>query len=256
MPSTTLLEYTQDILSAMDSDEVNSISDTVESMQVARIIRRAYDAISSRADLVEHYTLFELTASGDNAKPTLMYRPNEVLTVDWLKYNKETTDDVNMNFQEVIFLPLDTFLSQMHQIKEDDDNVIAYTITINSDTIEVLGYDDKAPTYWTAVDDDIILFDSYDAEVDTTLQKSKTLGYGKKDQSFTMSDSFVPFLDRDFSTLLLNEATTLAFAELKQVPHEIANKMAMRMWTKTSKAKRGLDNQRKPIDDVVNYGRR
>ena len=35
----TLLEMTQDILSAIDADEVNSIDDTVEATQVATIIK-------------------------------------------------------------------------------------------------------------------------------------------------------------------------------------------------------------------------
>ena len=38
----TLLEIVQDILSDMDSDEVNSINDSVESLQVAQIVKTAY----------------------------------------------------------------------------------------------------------------------------------------------------------------------------------------------------------------------
>ena len=43
----TLLAIVQEILSDMDSDEVNSIDDTVESQQVASIVRSAYMAIMS-----------------------------------------------------------------------------------------------------------------------------------------------------------------------------------------------------------------
>ena len=50
----TLLEMTQDILSNMSSDEVNSISDTPESLQVATIIKQKYYDIVSRGDLPEH----------------------------------------------------------------------------------------------------------------------------------------------------------------------------------------------------------
>jgi hypothetical protein len=42
MAKMTLLEMTQDILSDMDSDEVNSINDSVESLQVAQIIKTTY----------------------------------------------------------------------------------------------------------------------------------------------------------------------------------------------------------------------
>ena len=46
MPKLTLLDMTQDILSDIDSDEVNSISDTPDSLQVAGIIKSSfYDMI-------------------------------------------------------------------------------------------------------------------------------------------------------------------------------------------------------------------
>ncbi len=38
----TLLEIVQEILSDMDSDEVNSIDDTTESEQVATIVKSTY----------------------------------------------------------------------------------------------------------------------------------------------------------------------------------------------------------------------
>lgn len=53
-----LIEYVQDILSSMDSDEVNSISDTVESMQVATILKNCYEELVANIELPEEYTLF------------------------------------------------------------------------------------------------------------------------------------------------------------------------------------------------------
>ena len=50
----TLLEIVQEILSDMDSDEVNSIDDTVESQQVASIVRSAYMAIMSNRNWHTH----------------------------------------------------------------------------------------------------------------------------------------------------------------------------------------------------------
>jgi len=260
MPAKTNLDYVQDILSALDSDEVNSVSDTVESMQVLRIVKRTYDSIVTRADLNEHYTLFELTASTDITKPTLMTRPTNVSSIIWVKYNMETADDSNDNFREVIFLPLDSFLNRMHNLKEDADNVESFTQVISSglssDTITVLYETDRAPQYYTAFDDYTLLFDSYDSDVDTTLQKTKTLCYGKKDQTFLLTDDFIPFIDVEFGSLLLNEALVVAFAELKQVPNEVANKWAMRAWTKIGHGKRAIDQGRHPLADQVNYGRK
>lgn len=68
MPKYTLLDMTQDILSDMNSDEVNSIADTIESMQVAQIIKSTYYNIIDGRDWPHLYQMFQLTPSGDTAK--------------------------------------------------------------------------------------------------------------------------------------------------------------------------------------------
>ncbi len=256
MPSQTNLQYVQKILSAMDSDEVSSVSDTVESQQVLKCVERAYDAIVTRADLSEHYSLFELTASGNSNYPTVMYRPADVSTIEWVKYNKNTDTDETISFQPVTFMPLNQFLTMMYSLNTEDDNVDTVEYVSGDDTITLAWTNDRAPTYFTTYDDHTLLFDSYDNEVDTTLQNNKSLAYGKKDQSFSAVDAFVPFIDREFSALLLNEAMVLAFMELKQVGHEKANQWANRLWTKTSHQKRGVDSQHRPFDDLPYYGRK
>ena len=64
MAQRTLLRLVQDILSSLDSDEVNSISDTPESLQVANIVRTTYEDLVSLLDLPEHFSFFELTTAG------------------------------------------------------------------------------------------------------------------------------------------------------------------------------------------------
>lgn len=82
----TLLELTQDILSSMSSDEVNSISDTTESTQVATIIKQKYFDIINRVQLPEHDQLLQLDPSTDPLQPVLMYVPAGVADIKWLKY--------------------------------------------------------------------------------------------------------------------------------------------------------------------------
>lgn len=82
----TLLQMTQSILSSLGSDEVNSISDTAESLQVADIIKQTYLNMLGRFDLPQHNQLFQLTASGDPTRPVLMTMPAGVNRVEWLKY--------------------------------------------------------------------------------------------------------------------------------------------------------------------------
>ena len=82
----TLLQLTQDILSNMSSDEINSISDSAESLQVATIIKQKYYDIVSRGDLPEHNQLFQLNASLDPLKPTVMTVPDGVGHIEYIKY--------------------------------------------------------------------------------------------------------------------------------------------------------------------------
>ena len=83
----TLLELVQNILSSMDADEVNSITDTVEAQQVAKIVRTVYMDIMERANLPEHYGLVNLQASGTTLKPVLMTVPSSVQDIIWIKYD-------------------------------------------------------------------------------------------------------------------------------------------------------------------------
>lgn len=256
MAAYTLLDYVQTILSSMDSDEVSNYGDTVESLQVANVIKTVYNDIQARIDLPEHYNLFELNASGDSAKPVLMTKPEDVLSIMWVQYDKIASGDTNPLYTDITFLPINEFLKRVDALDIDATEVLSMSQTIGVDTITFKYRNDKAPDYYTTYDDSTIIFDSYDAAVDTTLQKDKTRCYGRKDQAFTMSNTFTPFLDRDLSTLLLNEAKVLAFAELKQMGHDVAAKWANRGWVKSQKSKRGINQDRSELNRAPNYSRK
>lgn len=255
MAAYTTLDYTQTILSSLDSDEVNSISDTVESLQVANIIKTVYNDIQARTDLPEHKTLFELTASGDTSAPNIMYRPSDIISIDWVQYDKILSTETDPNYQEITFMPIGQFLVMTNTQNTDEAWIDEVSLTISSDTVTFKYRNDTGPKYYTTFDDSTIVFDAYDSAVDTTLQKAKTRCYGKKDQAFQMTDTFVPFVDRDLSTLLLNEAKVLAFAELKQTQHAVAGQWARRGWVKSQKSKRAIDIQT-DFDRLPSFGRK
>src|SRR6266550_2206168 len=96
----TLLDMTQNILSRMSSDEVNSISDSPESLQVANIIKNKYFDIVNRVNLPEHDQLLQLDPSIDATSPVLMYVPDGVADLKWLKYfDTNVLDGVTPNNQ-------------------------------------------------------------------------------------------------------------------------------------------------------------
>lgn len=251
----TLLDLTQAVLSSMDSDEVNSIGDTVESLQVATVIRSAYFDIITRANLPEHYSLVNLDPSLDETKPVVMYIPSTVAEVIWLKYNAATTTDTELLMRPVRFVELQEFLAQSYQLLSSDANVATVTLTLKGNHVPFLYKNDRAPTCYTSFDDNTLIFDAYDAAVDTTLQSSKTLAYARLTIPWTMADTFMPPLDDAQFALLLNEAKSLAWAELKQTAHVKAEKNSQRGWSTLQKNKHETE-QTSFFDRLPNYGRR
>ena len=93
MATQTLLTMVQNILSEMSSDEVNSISDTTESMQVANIIQSKFYDIIARGTFPLDNQLFQLNPSNDSTKPVLMYVPAGIGQIQWIKYFDDSTQD-------------------------------------------------------------------------------------------------------------------------------------------------------------------
>jgi hypothetical protein len=254
----TVLELTQEILSSMDSDEINAITDTTEALQVVAIIKRCYFDIVSRLELPEHFSFFELTASGDNAKPTLMTLPSDVINLLWIKYDKIADGETANKILPVKYKAPEAFFEMMYTLDTDQSNVVDYSLVVGSDSFPIFSLNDKAPDWWTSMDDNTLIFDSYDADVDTTLQKSKTVCYGQKTATWTQSGSFTPDLDAEQFSLLLNKAKALAWAELKQADHALARKEMRDQQIHSQRAKLALPHNEAIgyLDTLPNYGRR
>lgn len=247
----TLLELTQNILSRLDSDEVDSISDTTEAMQVARVVRNTYFNILARAQLPEHKKLIQLTASGDNLKPVLMIRPDNVTRIDWIKYDKHTSTETAVRYDYVTMLPLQQFLEQTDMLRTTDTAVGSMT----QNSITFYYRKDVAPSFCTVVDDVYIIFDAYDQVVDTTLQTSKTKCFANTVPTFALVDATIPDLDDQQFPLLLNEATSVAFVDLKQQSNEKAEQESRRQW-RTLERTKALAKVPTPFDALPHFGRK
>lgn len=252
----TLLDLVQNILSSLNSDEVNSFSDTTESKQVAEIVRTTYFNIIARANLPEHKKMFGLTPSMDITKPVLMTVPNTVNKIDWIKYNKSLTTSLQPSvtypdFAYVTVLPIDQFMDMINSLNPNDNEIYGFDLY----GFKFYYRDDKHPDYCCVIQDSNIVFDSYDSTVDSTLQESKTLCYGKMIPAFIMQDNFIPDLDEQQFPLLLNEAKSLASLELKQVGHELATLEARRQWRNMQHSKRTI-NVPSDFDQLPDFGRR
>lgn len=245
---------TQDVLSSMDGDEVNSITDNTEALQVARIIRSCYFDILN-TDQPEATTVFQLDASTDSDQPVLMTRPINVHNVMLLKYNSIEAEETDPNWLTLTPLSIGDFFQYTHSLRLSEDNVDSMTVTIDGDEIAFLYRNDKAPRYYTSPDNHTFLFDSYDTEVDTTLRKSKTFCVGEKEKTFIMEDTYEIDLEEQRHIWLLNESKALAFQELKQMVNQKAEQTAKRQRIKAQKQKYVNNSHSVYYNSLPIYGR-
>jgi hypothetical protein len=251
----TLLELVQSIASSISSDEINTLGDSPESLEIAEIVRCVYEELWERTDLPESYTVVNLVASGDSTKPVLMTVPTTVTKIKWIKYNSETTEYTDLYMLPLVPLPQEEFFHRMHQLDETGDNIDTFAYTLRGHTFTVMYENDRAPTCYTALADNSVLFDAFDNTVDDTLQASKTFAYAKQRLPWATEDTFVPDLSDNQFPLLLAEAKSTAWAELRQTPNQKVEQSAKRGWTRLQRTK-DRAFQISDYDKLPNYGRK
>ena len=235
MAKMTLLEMTQSILSAMDDDDVNSIDDTVESLQVATTIKEAYYEILSDRDWPFLNSLTTLTGLADLSNPTKMLIPENQNKIFWIKYNKKP----------ITYLPPQEF------------KAILDGRTAQAGVVDAAGYIlTRDPIYWTSYDDVYVHFDAYDSVVESSLVSAKTVVYGATSPAWTHEDTFVPSLPEKMFPTLLAEAKSTCFLNIKQQANPKEEKKARRGRVRFQREAQKADDGETRSNTGVNYGRK
>ena len=251
----TLLEIVQLILSSMDSDEVNTISDTIESTQVAKIVESTYYDMITDITMPEHQTAFQLNASLDSSKPCMMIVPQNVTHIDEVRYNYQLSGELMPDYRVIQYQPVYDFIMFQQALRNDTTGVATQQITMNNEVYDFIYRTNVMPSYYTTIDNNIMLFDAYDVSEDTTLQKSKTLCRGTVYPVFMMEDTFYPKIDPTQFSLLINRAKVRAFQELKQQANPEAAGEARRQKIIVQKRKRKVPGQLE-IFRAARFGRK
>jgi hypothetical protein len=230
----SLLDMTQRILSALDSDPVSSIDETVEAVQVAEIIRDSFFDLMSQRSWPFLRTLSTLTGLGDVNNPTKLLIPENINKMFWVKVNKKDVQYIDpAEFQHIV----DTRTPELDEANSEG-------FVINRD-----------PIYWTSFDDKSVIFDGWDSSATNTITSQMTSIYGVKVATWQHVDSFIPELPEKFFPTLLAEAKAQAFVNLKQQanPREEAKARRGRV-TMQNEAWRNEQGEIK-YNRRVNYGR-
>lgn len=248
----TLLEIVQNIASTLESDNVNSISDTVESYQIALEIQTAYNELLAALNIPSDNSLILLDGLGDVTKPNYLKIPTTVNQIEWFKYDYRSQGFVG-DYVTIQYLEPEDFVLRMVG-NQGNSPAIPYTTVTDFSGAKLTVLSASDPTYWTTFDNKYIVTDAYNSAVDATLQQSKSLCWGQNTVNFTLQDSYTPVLDDALFPLLLAEAKSACFANIKQMPapkeEQRAHRQLIRSQNNLWKA-----NQRKPYDRVPNYGR-
>jgi hypothetical protein len=202
----TLLQIVQTVLENIDGENVNSISDTVEAQQIASFIEQTFFNIINNRDYPEHYDFFVLDAASDSNNPTKFTIPDNIKQICNMWYMVDATTKEYRELDEVDIL---TFVQRSDSLTGSSHT----NITINGTNVKV--FNDRHPSYFTVLEDNVVIMDAYKSSVDNTLQESKIRCYGIKHPVFTISDSFVPNIDLNLFPFLISESTSMAFDLLK-----------------------------------------
>lgn len=248
----TLLDIVQDILPLLDSDEINSISDTYEALQIARIVKQEYENIVEEYGLATHGKLSALEAVSDINRPTHLKLPSNVRNVVWWKYDKRLDIASPSLYNDVKYLDPKAFVEQCNsRDSTDTDNQVVSLDANTKITISKV----SSPTYWTTFDNTYIVCDSFDSNVDSTLQESKTQAFVEEIPAFLMDDSFVPELPDQLFALLCRSAEATAYALQKQAVNPKLEQKEKRMRVRAQRNKYRVEEQQTPFKGTPNYGR-
>lgn len=248
----TLVDMVQKILEALGSDEVNSINDSVEAIQISRLLEDSYYELLNQKEWPWLMELIRLEGLGDTDRPNFLRIPEDVVRIDNFRYDDtdRTTDPVeNLNIVDVCWLDPEDFTIMVQNRNTDIDEITEYT-TFNGIRLPI--YNDRSPQYWTSYDDEYIVTDSFDSDLESTLQTNRTQVYAKVIPTFTREDDFVADAPSHFYQTWLADAKSAAFIYFRQ---EVSPKDEQR-------AKRGLAVLRRNAsrtnqdDGKVKYGRR
>lgn len=245
----TLLDMVQSILSDMTSDPVNSISDTVESMQVARIVRDTFENLVTDRVWPSTKKLIQIVPSGDGDKPTHMSLQDEVSEVLSVKYFVPNPVTGDLTSRTIVWKDQEQFLLDVMSRNTTMSNV---QTVIDYGGTPLFVFNDQSPSFYTSFDDKNLVFDSYDSSLDSTLQASKTQVYGIVEPQFLLEDDFVPDMPSKYFPYLINEAKSTAMIKIKEVFSQKDEQNASRQKSWLSRTKNRIDGKMKYPD----YGRK
>lgn len=215
----TLLNMVQGVLSKMDSDEVNSISDTGEAEQIALVFQDAFYDLIEELDLESPGQLINLESATSASQPTRFKIPDNVRRIDWIKYGELVDDEeiTGYRYAEVPRKDVKEFNDYVDSRTATDTNV--QIVSYGPDEVELLIRNDEFPNCWFSPDDEYIIFDSWDSALESTMIANKTKAFAYVNPTFTITDALIPDLPSNIFPYYYAKVEAYCMATFKQEPN-------------------------------------
>ncbi len=147
MAINTAVDYVQRALALIDADNVSEISDSVEGDQVFVLLKNVYDELLDAFPWPHLKSFAQLQATGTNH---IMKLPVDVVGFKSIRYNKNP-----VTFMEPMAL----------QDLLDSRDTTLTNVDVNG------AISNRDPQFWTTIDDENILFDSYNTSLQSSLSR-------------------------------------------------------------------------------------
>ena len=235
----TLLEIVRRVLSAMEADVVNDISETFESLAIARVVEEVYFDLISRSDWPHLETTTGLASLSDSSKPNFLEIP------EGIKYLKK----IWYNNKELTYKRPEEFYPLMNSRKPGTYNTEEVQ-TPSGATIVVVN--NKDPEFFTLINDTLIVTDSYDKDYAATLMGSLALAICNKAPTFIFDNDFIPDIPESMFVTYLAMVKRASFLYFKREPSSVDERAALSGLGRLLQDKNKLFR----LENKISYGRK
>lgn len=246
----TLLEMVQRVAGEIKSDEITTLDETIEAVDIRYEVQNTFDDLMTTWDweFLKHHPR-KLDALSP-ASPAILAIPADVRHIEKLMYEVSYEVGGKSTFKELTYLSPADF----HELvlkRQIESNVVECDV---GDGVKARIYNDRAPSYFTSYDELKVVFDAYDAVVDAAgIDPAKTVVVATIIISSSSTASWTAPVPDFIHNLWFHESVARASAQIRGVENGRAERQARRAQvTALRQDEAAAPNN---SDDGVNYGR-
>jgi hypothetical protein len=235
----SLLDIVQDVLNDIDSDEVNSIDDTVEAAQVAAIVKSTYFAMMSSRNWAHLRKSIQLIPTTNQAQPTHMFVKDDIKELSFINYDTRKAGETRAKYLPMKWREPDDFLRLTNAYNNDAENV---THIQDDSQLDMNIMNDRSPTFYTSFDDKTLVFNAYDSARESNLLSTYVQAMAYVMPKWLPADDFIPDLPEEAFSALVEEAKSRASLKLRQVADQKSEQESRRQQKWLSRKNRRVQN--------------